>query len=679
MQLERFWLVCCLSLMILIPPADGKVSPEPRLRQILPADAVGYIRIPDLWGFMSKPKGDVLNDVLKDEDHVRMIDALKQSMGSRFLDLADPQWAPLIELGVLKLASPIEMALEIPENGSPQMGTLLMSARLSIDSLEGFRTFLTGLVEKSSELTLMGPVSPEGYATLGTNGLPVFLHYDPEGTSLTAMAGMTVNEAAFKERIAGLAPVEAHPMYPFENRIDESRQGVFAWINVAKIMPFMTGSMTHPDLDVMKKWGLTTIRGIALGWGVSKGKGRLELSIDAPKAGYRTLFPDIENDFDLWASGVPETVFTVSLPLRRIADALNTIGEKEGIPELPAALRRLDAVCREHVKMSLADVLDAVGPEMVVFTDKIDTFVAVEIGNREKLDRLLETISDRPNASLAIHERDGKRFRHLSLPSMWSQVDDAERTDPAERLMFGILNAVKTHLFWTEDDGYLVFASAPQVLFDRADSQERVSIGPWIDGTHDARHAVINLSTRLSGTPSKIYSAYLQWITLLGDIAERPVDLFSLPSAREADLPTEGAYGFQFTWADPVVSLSFTFENNPLEFLMAQDASATVAAAGVLAAIAIPNFIEYRTRSYDAAANADIKNAYTAAQAYFTDYPAATVTMENLKEVGYYPTEGVVLTIEDGGWDTLKITSYHEKGKTVYTVDAMGSIASFPK
>ncbi|RIL04947.1 MAG: hypothetical protein DCC75_12145 [Proteobacteria bacterium] len=46
----------------------------------------------------------------------------------------------------------------------------------------------------------------------------------------------------------------------------------------------------------------------------------------------------------------------------------------------------------------------------------------------------------------------------------------------------------------------------------------------------------------------------------------------------------------------------------------------TVAIIGILAAIAIPQYAEYRRRGIDARSLSDIKNAATAEEAYFADY-----------------------------------------------------------
>ena len=45
-----------------------------------------------------------------------------------------------------------------------------------------------------------------------------------------------------------------------------------------------------------------------------------------------------------------------------------------------------------------------------------------------------------------------------------------------------------------------------------------------------------------------------------------------------------------------------------------------IAIIGILAAIAIPQFSAYRARSYNSAAQADLRNAATAQEAYFVDW-----------------------------------------------------------
>jgi type IV pilus assembly protein PilA len=44
-----------------------------------------------------------------------------------------------------------------------------------------------------------------------------------------------------------------------------------------------------------------------------------------------------------------------------------------------------------------------------------------------------------------------------------------------------------------------------------------------------------------------------------------------------------------------------------------------IAIIGILAAIAIPQFSAYRTRSYNSSAQSDLRNAATAQEAYFVD------------------------------------------------------------
>ncbi|MBW2538393.1 MAG: prepilin-type N-terminal cleavage/methylation domain-containing protein [Deltaproteobacteria bacterium] len=100
-----------------------------------------------------------------------------------------------------------------------------------------------------------------------------------------------------------------------------------------------------------------------------------------------------------------------------------------------------------------------------------------------------------------------------------------------------------------------------------------------------------------------------------------------------------------------------------------------IAIIGILAAIAIPNFIKYRQRGYDSAANADAKNSYTAAQAYFTDFPSKTLAnTTELYNYGYVRTTNVNVTVA-GVQSNLAITSSHDSGSKTYAVDNAGAIS----
>lgn len=75
-----------------------------------------------------------------------------------------------------------------------------------------------------------------------------------------------------------------------------------------------------------------------------------------------------------------------------------------------------------------------------------------------------------------------------------------------------------------------------------------------------------------------------------------------------------------------------------------------VAIIAILAAIAIPQFSKYRMRSYKSEIDSDTKNAYTAAQAYLTDDPTATINdPAQLTAGGYQRSQGVT-------WSTGNMT-----------------------
>jgi type IV pilus assembly protein PilA len=100
-----------------------------------------------------------------------------------------------------------------------------------------------------------------------------------------------------------------------------------------------------------------------------------------------------------------------------------------------------------------------------------------------------------------------------------------------------------------------------------------------------------------------------------------------------------------------------------------------IAIIGILASIAIPQFNQYRQRGYNAAAKSDAKNAFTAAQAYFSDYPTLTPDLAALQVSGY--SQGAnVNTTTAGGQAILAVTTTHALSNpvVVYSVTPDGVI-----
>lgn len=74
-----------------------------------------------------------------------------------------------------------------------------------------------------------------------------------------------------------------------------------------------------------------------------------------------------------------------------------------------------------------------------------------------------------------------------------------------------------------------------------------------------------------------------------------------------------------------------------------------VAIIGILAAIAIPQFAEYRKRGFDSRSLSDLRNAATGEEAYFADYEkyvtCATASACQTALPGFKPSDGVTLAM----------------------------------
>ena len=108
-----------------------------------------------------------------------------------------------------------------------------------------------------------------------------------------------------------------------------------------------------------------------------------------------------------------------------------------------------------------------------------------------------------------------------------------------------------------------------------------------------------------------------------------------------------------------------------------------IAIIGILAAIAIPNFLAYRTKGQNAAAKSEAKNFYNTAIAYFADVTTITSHVTPTMQAGGFIHDAANIAVSAGGiWDnggvpTIEngpLTFNHTNSTTTYTLNADGTI-----
>ena len=179
----------------------------------------------------------------------------------------------------------------------------------------------------------------------------------------------------------------------------------------------------------------------------------------------------------------------------------------------------------------------------------------------------------------------------------WSSTESQRLDDVVLERWFA--RGRTTHLYWIDEPDYLVLASVPQALMDRMNATERVSIADWLvrnEGGPIANSAAL-LSLRMDNIPRLSYHYMLQGLQILSDLSSADIDLFTLPSAGELELPPDGALGWRLELGAERIAVQMSYDGTPLDLLGSQGGFAAVAALGIVAAVTIPAYQDYTVRA----------------------------------------------------------------------------------
>jgi type IV pilus assembly protein PilA len=100
---------------------------------------------------------------------------------------------------------------------------------------------------------------------------------------------------------------------------------------------------------------------------------------------------------------------------------------------------------------------------------------------------------------------------------------------------------------------------------------------------------------------------------------------------------------------------------------------------GILAAIAIPTFLNQRTKGWEASAKADLRNAATAQESYFTETRALTgggngntytSDLAALGTEGFNPSGGVTVRVTSASTTAYTMCAVHTSGGRAFQISS---------
>ena len=582
----------------------NSVCREATLREKLPENAGVYARIPAPACFFSE-KEDILQQGLSSKAFTEQFNTIQKKLGGNLKLSLPPMIGDIADLLISKADAPLELFA----SGKTMMEIKFFAqTHLNKFSEYELNNLFSQILENAPSRMDMEPQKGEKplIINMGTAIIQILIKKD--GTLLFAFQP---NPFDLKEAFNSLKPVKNHPMYTMENEIDTDHKGLFQWIDTE----IFDNYIKHSDREFYSIIHTANIKKIAAGLGVQNKKSRLKIMIDAPENGLSHFVYKPANSYSLKTAGEPGTVISLALPNdRQVKDLENLLAEVEGERSLKQ-YQAMKTMLDMQIGMKIDEIIKSIGTELILFTDEVGSFAAVKIGDKELLEKNIALAIKQSGAKLEVKTIDGVKYNHLSIGMPKdNSTGYRSRSDAIDRVIMG-----KTHLFWIESDGYLIFSLIPQSLMDRVSHNNMVELGKWLKEKrgHSAENSLIYISSATKNMPRYFYYAYINFMQMFNDIAESDLsslamlsgapatkpaqtnkekfDIFSIPSAYQLGLPVDGSVSMDVSVKDSIVSIELSSDVSPLEAVT--NGATSVAIVGILAAVAVPAYQDYVTKS----------------------------------------------------------------------------------
>jgi Tfp pilus assembly protein PilE len=568
------------------------------LRKHLPANTVSYIRLPSLWQVAGGvPNGRALDVAAVDATHLQMVGQLREGIAKDPV-LAKAGLTPYIVVLLDELRSPLEVALVDPSGITSPAAHGLVTAQLSYDSTASLQKRLESL--KSPLLLPTQPFDAQGFAPLASGG---WLRFDAKEHRLYAYLGMQPTDRAAFEAIldeVGRAGAHAAPetLAALEARVDQSGEGLFAWVSVRGVGGVMASQIPGDDVGTLPGDLVAKADAIAFGAGTVEGHGQVRVIVHSPQSRLLGYLAPRAFDANLKTVGKPHWAASVALPGSEQVTALENNVNLDFGKERGDAYRSWAARMKAGQNLDLAGFARLLGPELLIFSDDAGSFAAVRVRDRKGFADMLTALATRKHWRLDLGDS-GKASVHAltiqGLSALPGVDDDADQGALKE-----LLGRLGSHLYWIDDGDFLVFARVPQALADRVAANPDTDLAGWLKAqSYDGKSVLAGITASSRDAHRDAYYSYIGLLDAVGDFAGTAIDVRKLPSATALGLPREGVLGSAIEVDGDSVGFSLTYEQSPVEFVTSGGGGGMVAVAyvAVLAAIAVPAYQDYTIRA----------------------------------------------------------------------------------
>lgn len=577
-----------------------KVENVAWMREKLPASTLAYMRMPTLWELLFEAKVDALHGVQKLDAHINQINQFKQGIIDTYSELLPLEARATFKALIKDMTTPLEVAIINATDGSMVPNTLIATTLKDTrnDDLDGLLKTLAK--EFGPQLKIISPLNPQGRAKIMAAMVPVFISFDEKNGQLALFSGLTASEKGLHEMLLqNQHATELDNIFAFEDSVDQAGKNLEFWLNIKAIYQQNKGFIPPNMQPMMTQMGLDKVEYLWAGTASKNGKSELIFRVAMPDVGFRQFMPTTNAEFNIKTAGIPRSVWQITTPTeQQFIQGYELFLSFQSDPDKKRkeVNEGIDQI-NEFMGVSLSEILNTYGQKNLVVTDDSGTWFAFRIKDLKAHAQIIEKLSQAFSTKASTKQLAGVDINQ-SMLSFKDIMNKLIEEDISVNPLSDIVDSLQ-YSYYQIEDNYVIQATTPQVLADRANSQNKIDLDSWLNKQqgHNWDNAIFAYSKEVIDAPRDIYYGYLKALLFIGSLTNTEVDLFALPTAQQLELPQKGRFGFALDSSSDALTMKLSYEYSILEGMSSSSPMVVIGVVGILMAYAIPAYRDYTLRS----------------------------------------------------------------------------------